>query len=52
LGHARDHGIEKPSGRGGSVDGLLERNQVGVVLAENVGEFEQFFGISGKPGKL
>ena len=39
LGHGRDHGIEETTGRGGGVDGLLEGDQIGVVLPEDIGKF-------------
>ncbi len=48
-GHDRE---EKPAGRGRGVDRFLERNQVGVVLAELLGELQKLPGIAGEPGQL
>lgn len=52
LGEGGDHGVEEAaSGRGG-VDRLLEADEVGSRLPEEVGEVEQFAGVSGEPGEL
>src|SRR5688572_22342386 len=52
LGHRCDHGVEEAAGRRGRVDGFLERNQVGVVLAEPIGEIQKLASITGEAGEL
>ncbi len=52
LGHRRDHGVEEAARRRGRVDGLLERDEVRVVRAEDLGELQELFGISGQAREL
>ena len=52
LGHGRDDGEKQPSRGSRGVDGLGDGNEVGLVTAEVIGEFEEFLGVTGKSGKL
>lgn len=52
LGHGGDHGIEESPGRGGGVDGFLEGDEIGVVLPEDLGEFQELLGVSGQAGEF
>src|SRR5262249_18811040 len=42
LGHRGDHGVEEAAVRGGGVNRLLERDEIGPVLAEVFGELQEF----------
>lgn len=52
LGHSCDHGVEKAACGCGSVDGFCKRDEVSIVLTEEVGEFEEFLGIPGEAGEF
>lgn len=52
LCHCGDHGEEQSTGRRARIDGLLKGNHVGILCPENLGEFEQFPGVAGKPGQF
>ena len=52
LGHGRYHCVKEAAGRCRGVDLFLERNHVGALIAEEIGEFEEFLGVSGQPGQF
>jgi hypothetical protein len=52
LRHRSDHRVEEAASWGGGVDGFLQRDQVRVVLAEDVREVQQLAGVSRKARQL
>ena len=52
LRHRRNHRVEEAAGRRRRIDGLLERHEVRVVFAEDVGEVEEFARVPSEPGEL
>jgi len=52
LGHRSDHRVEEATCRRARIYRLLERNQIGVMLAEHIGEVEELSGIAGKAGEF
>lgn len=52
LRHGGDHGVEEATGRGRGIDRFGQRNEVRIVLAEAISEFEEFLRVSGKSGEL
>ena len=52
LGHRGDHGVEEAAVRGRGIDRLLEGDEVGPVLAEELGEVQKLLRVPREPGEL
>jgi hypothetical protein len=52
LGHRGDHGVEEAAVRGRGVDRLLEGDEIGPLLPEELGEVQKLLRVPRKPGEL